>query len=71
MIDIATIPEEELRKELKESYDDITVCNDALAHGIFEYSGGFVQVRLMINERIAKKIEAELARRGKSAVEVQ
>jgi hypothetical protein len=68
MADISNIPEEELRKDLQDSYADIIACEAAMRIGVETYSGGSVQKRLNANRGFIKVIEAELARRGKSAV---
>ena len=68
---ITTIPEEELQKDLQDSKADIALCKTVLELGIFEYYGGFVQVRLISNRQIVKAIEAELARRNKTTAEAQ
>jgi len=70
MVDITTIPEEQLRKDLEESYADIMACEAALRIGVTTYSGGSMQKRLDANRGFIKAIEKELARRGKSAVVV-
>ena len=70
MIDIATIPEDELRSDLCDSYRDIQVCEFALLHDVTAYSGGDVQKRLDANKHFVQVIEAELLRRGKSTVVV-
>ena len=68
-MNITSVPEEELRKDLQDSYYDINICEAVLALGIFEYSDGeFVHVRLITNQHIVKVIEAELARRDKLIV---
>ena len=68
MTDITTIPEEELRKDLQDSYADILACESALKLGITSYSGGSVQKRLDANKHFVQVISAELERRGKSSV---
>lgn len=70
MTDITTIPEEKLRQDLQDSYGDIIACEAALRIGVKTYSGGSVQKRLDANRGFIKVIEAELSRRGKSAVVV-
>lgn len=62
--DIEAIPEEELRKDLQDSYDDIALCKMALFLGVVDYSSGGVQDRLIGNQRIVKVILAELSRRN-------
>jgi hypothetical protein len=71
MRDIATITDEELKKDLDETYSDIINCKAAIRLGITAYAGGeSVRDRLETNERIRGKIEFELARR-KSVAEFE
>jgi hypothetical protein len=69
-VDITTIPEEDLRKDLQESYDDILACESALKLGVMFYSGGSVKERLDKNKYFVRVISKELARREKSSVVV-
>ena len=70
-VDITTIPEEELRKDLEESYSDIMTCEAALRVGVTVYGDGkSVSERLRVNRWLVEKISAELSRRGKSSVVV-
>ncbi|MBU3956448.1 OmpA family protein [bacterium] len=62
-IDIEKIPIEELLKDKEESLLDIENCKMALKVGIVKYSGGSVQERLEINQKIVEKIDKELERR--------
>lgn len=66
MIDITKIPEEELRKDLEDSYADILACEAALRLGLESYSGGKVEHRLNSNKYFVEVITAELQRRGLS-----
>lgn len=68
MEDITKIPEEELRKDLEDSYADIINCEAALLVSITSYSGGSVQERLDANKGFIEAISVELARRQKSSV---
>jgi len=63
MVDITTIPTEELETDLKDSKDDIVACQAALLLGITEYSGGSVLARINANKHFVKVITAELERR--------
>lgn len=65
MVDITTIPIEELEKDLQDSRNDISVCEVALAQGIENYSGGSVTSRLNDNKRFVEIITTELNRRAK------
>lgn len=60
---IYTYTEEELFADRAESVKDVFVCRRALDKGILTYSGGSVQERLEINQRIIAQIDAELLRR--------
>ena len=62
-IDITKMPIEELLKDKQESLADIQNCQIALRISIIEYSGGSVQERLDINQKIVDKINQELKRR--------
>ena len=62
-MDITQIPIDELLKDKTESLADIQNCQIALRVGIIEYSGGSVQERLDINQKIVNKINEELKRR--------
>ena len=72
MIDIKKIPTEELKKDLQDSIDDISVCSLSLAVGMHEYDDGgkkySIQSRLDTNAEIIKVIEAELIERGEIEV---
>jgi len=57
---------EELLKDLRESEEDIFICNLALRAGIVKYSGGLVENRLITNMKIIQKIKNELKRRENS-----
>lgn len=70
MIDITTIPEDELRKDLEDSYADILACKAVLRVGITTTKSGNVQTRLDANNHFVEVISAELARRNKSSVVV-
>ncbi len=63
MVNIQTIPIKELKKDLKESLEDIDVCIKAIALGITQYSGGEVQKRLDDNKHFTKVITTEIERR--------
>lgn len=63
MINIQTIPTEQLKKDLKDSLDDIDVCTKAREQGIYQYSGGSVQRRLDSNRHFVRVIETEIERR--------
>jgi len=58
MTDITTIPEEEFRKDLQDSYADIINCEAALKLEITAYSGGSVQSRLDANKHFVKVISS-------------
>jgi len=64
-MEIIEIPTGELLKDKQESLLDITNCKMALRLGITKYSGGSVQERLEINQKIVEKIDIELNRRIK------
>jgi hypothetical protein len=68
MTDITIIPEEELRHDLEDSYQDLTACEAAIKLGITEWHGKNVQERLDSNKHFIKVISSELARRNKSSV---
>lgn len=70
MDDITLISEEELRKDLEDSYKDILDCEAALKLGLKTYSGGSIHSRLIANKYFVKVIAAELNRRKKSSVVV-
>lgn len=57
---IEQILTDELLKDKQESILDITICKVALKIGITTYSGGSVQERLEINQKIVDKINKEL-----------
>ncbi len=63
VVDITKIPDEKLQKDLEDSRGDVSVCKIALYNGVKFYSGGSVQSRLEVNEKIIVKIEAEQKRR--------
>ena len=63
MIDIKTIPDNELRKDLDDSYEDVVNCTNALKAGATNYSGGSIQERLDKNKQFIKVIETEIKRR--------
>ena len=63
MVDITTIPQEELEKDLRDSLNDIEACEFVLLLGIETYSQGIVQRRLEANQYFVKVITAELERR--------
>lgn len=65
MTDITTIPKDELRNDLEDCRNDIALCEMALRLDIVKYPSGNVAERIDCNQRIAKAIEAELARRDK------
>ena len=64
MIDIKTISDETLKKDLDDSYKDIVDCTNALNVGVTNYSGGSVQERLDDNKQFVIVIEAEIKRRA-------
>lgn len=64
-MNIIEIPTDELLKDKQESLLDIANCKTALRLGITQYSGGSVQERLEINQKIVEKIDIELNRRIK------
>ena len=70
MSDITTIPEAELRQDLKDSRWDIYKCETALMVGITEYRGGLILDRLGANYGFVWMITAELERRGKASMVV-
>lgn len=63
MGDVISINESELLHDLDESIEDIELCKRALSIGLTEYSGGKVEDRLKVNQKIVEKIKAELMRR--------
>lgn len=66
MADITKIPDEELAKDLVDSYKDIRICEIALARGITTYDDkpeGYVQQRLDVNKHFVLVIQAEQKRR--------
>ena len=63
MIDITTIPTEELEKDLRESLQDIQACEAGLACGLVESCGTPIQYRLEQNKHFVRVITAELERR--------
>jgi len=71
-MNIEDIPTEELKKDLQDSIDDISICSLSLAVGVYEYNDGnkkcSVQNRLDTNAEIIKVIEAELIERGEIEV---
>lgn len=54
---------EELLADREASVQDISVCRLALAVGVTEYSGGLVQERIAVNERVIAVIDRILAER--------
>ena len=64
MADIKTIPDNELKKDLDDSYKDVLDCTTALRVGVVDYSGGSVQEQLDKNKQFIKVIEAEIQRRN-------
>ena len=67
---ISEIPEEELRKDLEESYKDLLAAKAALKLGITTCGTGSVQSRIDSNKHFIEVITTELSRRGKSSVTV-
>ena len=64
MVDITTIPLEELHADRLACIEDITLCSKAAALGIKTYcEGASVQERLYTNAAIVDQINEELARR--------
>jgi hypothetical protein len=65
-MNVAEIPLAQLLTDLRESQNDITVCEMALTAGITVYGAGqhSVQYRLDANRRIVSVINAELTRRA-------
>ena len=63
MVDITTIPTDTLEKDLRESENDISICQLALDNGINNYSGGLVEERLKSNRHFVDVITKELGRR--------
>ena len=63
-MDIKTITTEKLLEDRRESVEDVGNCRLALDVGVKEYSGGSVKARLETNERIIKRIDAEIQRRS-------
>lgn len=64
MTDIKTIADDELERDLKESYEDIKVCRTALSFGVNKYSSGkSVEERINNNRYFVKVIIAEIKRR--------
>lgn len=63
MEDIKTIPIEKLLDDLVSSVKDATVCENALANHVTEYSGGLVIERRDTNWLITEKIRSEIIRR--------
>ena len=65
MIDIKTIPDGTLKKDLEDSYKDVMDCTTALRLGVttYDYDSASVQERLDINKQFIKVIEAEIKRR--------
>jgi hypothetical protein len=64
MVDITTIPTDTLEKDLRESENDISICQLALDNGINNYSGGLVEERLKSNRHFVEVIMKELGRRA-------
>jgi hypothetical protein len=68
MVDIKTIPIDELKKDLQDSYDDIKACENALIQVNFfgyRFDKVYVEERLNKNKFFVKVITAELERREK------
>ena len=63
MVDIKTLPNEELERDLEDSLTDIRVCETSLLYGITKYSGGLVRERLDKNKQFVEVITAEIKRR--------
>lgn len=63
MVNIKTIPDEELKKDLNDSYKDAQNCKTALLCGIVEYCGSDIKTRLKNNQYFIKVIQEELNRR--------
>jgi len=62
--DITKIPESELLADLKETEDEIFICEWAIEAGVYTYGDGEkVSERLRVNEDIERRILAELERR--------
>ncbi len=66
-VDITTIPDDRLRRDLLDSKTDVITCEFALQQGITTYSGGSVMDRRDKNLGFVRVIEAELARRAQLA----
>ena len=66
MVDITTIPTDELEKDLEDSRKDIAVCQVALDMNVTEYSGGSVEKRLKGNQHFIDVITNELGRRAEA-----
>ena len=64
MIDITTIPTQELLKDKADSIIDIEVCKDAILLGVMVYNRYLVQERLDNNRMFVRRIDKELKRRG-------
>ena len=63
MVDITTIPTNELESDLLDSQNDIKVCELALLLDVTSYNHGSVNDRLEKNKYFVKVITAELERR--------
>ncbi|KKM06340.1 hypothetical protein LCGC14_1745000 [marine sediment metagenome] len=63
MPDITTISLQDLKKDRRESLEDIKVCATALLSGINSYSTGSVIERMEKNVGFVKTIDLELNRR--------
>lgn len=63
MVDIKTLSDKELEKDLLDSHEDIEICTFSLLNGITKYSGGSVQKRLDDNKYFVEVITTELNRR--------
>ena len=71
MVDLATVPTEELAGDLQACHDDIAVCEACLKAGVTHHKDGFpVQERIDTNRKIADLITAELERRSENPVEI-
>jgi len=62
IVDITTIPAEQLKRDKADSLEDIIICQKAIEYKV-KYSGGSIQDRLDTNRRIVRKINKELLRR--------
>jgi hypothetical protein len=65
MVDITTIPEDELKKDLEDSRADIATCEMALVVGVVRFKDMLVADRLRDNQYFVEVILKELNRRTK------